>query len=172
MINRELLTMAVLVGCTHADSWSELRSEPGKFRAEFPGTPEASVKDQLTLPTRTEVHRFELARGARGSLQVSYYDLVTPLAGEALELAAKLDCMSVVGAPWTVTAEQPQRLGSVPGYALTMTAPTSPTLAHGGYEQDACFVAGQRLYHLIAVGPNTADQQRDSSRFLSSFQLL
>lgn len=167
-----VLAIAGLFACSHATSWSELRSEPGKFRAEFPGTPEESVKDQLTLPTRTEIHRIELKRGALGSLQVSYYDLPTPVTGDLAESAAKLECTSVLGAPWTVTAEHPQQIGTAPGYALTMTAPKSATLDEGGYEQDACFGAGQRIYHVLAVGPNTPEQQRDAARFLASFQLL
>jgi hypothetical protein len=102
------------------------------------------------------------------------FDWLPPLAPgcEPIQNAEQIDCLSTAGGKWTVSTEHPVQLGAVPGYAVTLTSPISATLPDGGYEQDQCFVASQRMYHLIAVGPNTADEQRDATRFLGSFQLL
>jgi len=166
-----LLAVIVLVGCSHPD-WSELRSESGRFRAEMPGAPIVGTHQTVTVPTTTEVHTFLVERGARGRFQISYYDLSMPLTGDMIQNAEQIDCLSTAGAKLIVSTEHPVQLGAVPGYAVTLTSPISDTLPDGGYEQDECFVVSQRMYHLIAVGPNTADEQRDATRFLGSFQLL
>jgi hypothetical protein len=167
-----ILTLALVVGCSHEEAWSELRSEAGRFRVEMPGTPVVGTHQTMTLPSPTESRTFLVERGPRGSFQVSYYDLTMQLPADSMLDAAKIDCMSPLGGKWTLSAEHPQQLGAVPGDMVTATAPTSASLPDGGYEQAQCFVAGQRMYHLIAVGPNTADEHQDAARFLGSFRLL
>jgi hypothetical protein len=138
----------------------------------MPGAPEIGTQTTVTLPAPTESHTFLVKRGTRGSFQVSYYELSMQLAGDVIHSAEKLDCSSGLGGVWTKSAEHAQPLGAAQGYAVIATAPTSDSLPDGGYEEDRCFVIGRRMYHLIAVGPNTPAQQRDAGRFLSSFQLL
>lgn len=167
-----VLVMAMVLGCGHrVDSWGDYKSEPGRFQVELPGVPKLGTHQTVTLPAPTTSYQALLQRGARGSFQVSYYDLTADL-GSAAESAAKLDCLSAVGDVWTIANEHAQKLGTAPGYAITVTAPTSDDLPDGGYDQDRCFVVGQRMYHLTAVGPNTAEQRRDTQRFLDSFRVF
>jgi hypothetical protein len=166
---KRALLIAVVLSCGHPiDPWAEYRSEPGRFRVELPGVPKLGTHQTVTLPAPTTSYQALLERGERGSFQVSYYDLSMDLESAA-ESGAKLDCLSAAGDVWTIADQHPQKLGAAPGYAITVTAPISDHLPNGGYGQDRCFVVGQRMYHLTAVGPNTIDQKRDTEHFLESF---
>lgn len=168
------VALFAVLGCSHGDTWTEYRSEPGRYRVEFPGTPELRDHKTVTLPTITTSYQAVLSRGRRGELQVSYYDLVVdaPVAADFAKTAEKIDCSSAAERGWTVEATREPQLGSASGYETTGTKPTSEDLPDGGLIQDRCFVIGRRMYHLTTVGPNTADQRRDSARFLDSFKTL
>ena len=163
--------LSVLGACTKHEPWKEFRSTEFGFRVDLPGTPVAGVVRPALVPMRPS-HTFLLERGANGSLQVSTYELLkaaVPLGAQAL----KIDCeYPFSGSKFRITASREVALGSVKGLAVTGEAPVSETLPEGGWEEDRCFIVGRRMYHLIAVGPNTESARRDGLRFLDSFALL
>ena len=167
-----LLLAAATLACSH-QSWQELRPVDGRFRVELPGTAVERIQKTITLPTTTDSHVFLVERGARGSFQVAYYELTLELDPATWERTAKLDCTSpYAGGTFEITAQQPRRLGTAVGFDVTGEAPKSETLPDGGFEEDRCFIAARRMFHVMAIGPNTADERRDVARFMDSFQIL
>lgn len=164
------VALFAMLGCSHSDPWAEYRSEPGRYRAEFPGKTELKSQQTPSLPPTTS-YQAVVDRGARGDFQVSYYELavVTP---DLAKSAIKLDCGMANERGWTAVATSEPKLGDVTGFQTDAVIPVGAGFPEGGFEQDRCFVIGSRMYHLTTVGPDTADQRRDSARFLDSFKPL
>ena len=166
------LALLALVGCSHNDGWVEQVSQQGHYRAEMPGAVVEGVDKQVTLPTITESHTALVDRGSRGSFQVSYYDVAAKLDAQAANSAVELDCISpfTSGEP-AITEQRAQPLGTVPGYIVIASAAASHAHAHGMFETLWCVLSGTRMFHVLAVGPDTAEQHADTTRFIKSFQL-
>jgi hypothetical protein len=166
------LALVMLVSCSRDDGWHELSSQDGHYRAELPGPVVEHVEKQLTLPTVTENHLALVDRGARGSFQISYYELVATIDAQTAGSAAQLDCLGpFVGSELAITEQRAQPLGTAPGYIIVATAPISTTHPKGAFETLWCVVDGTRMFHVLAIGPDTPEQHADTTRFIASFRL-
>jgi len=155
--------------CQEPPTWERFESAVVGFAVEFPKKPTVKTEQQLTGLTMTEVEIVGVDRGPRGQLQVSSYLLAIGAAELPVESMLQLDCMAayqdskfIPGSPRKVM------LAGQEGVAVTGIAPRSPSLPNGGWSEDRCAILGDRMVHLIAIGPDDAETRSDGARFLDS----
>lgn len=169
-----LCVTALLVGACRGGegpAWQKYEAADGSFSVEFPGRPTASSRQDPTSFLLTTVHTIVLNRGPVGILQVAHYDLLKEAQELPVEPWLKIDCLQ----PYTSSNFRPtepvgRSIGGRPAIAITGIAPKSDSLPNGGWQQNVCVVIGERMYHLIAIGPDNQTTRQDADRFMGSFQ--
>jgi len=158
----------VFVGACKGGGWSTYGGDG--FRVDVPAAPEVSTEKQLTGATFTEVHRIVVKGGARGYLQVVFYTVDVP--HDAVASAEKLDCeYPYTKSKFVADASRDLQISGAPAVGISGTAPPSESLPNGGFEEDRCVIVGTRMYHAMAIGPNTDSSRADLHRFLDSFAI-
>lgn len=173
---RSYLPLALLLASPACEDpappWERFESPAGKFTVEVPKKPTVEIEQQLGGLTMTEVERVGVDRGPRGQLQVSSYKLLaasTELL--SVESMLQLDCMAQFQGSKFV-AQEPRKItiAGQEGLAVVGIAPRSPTLPDGGWSENRCVIFGDRMVHLVAVGPDDAETRATGTRFLDSLR--
>jgi hypothetical protein len=174
-VKLRLALVLLLAACPREVAWTELAPDGGGFRVWLPGTPEASVKPAMPIVRPREVHIWTLDRGARGILSVNYYDLLPAAAAAAgaARTMVGIDCTyPFEGSKFAMEPPRPYTLQGATAVAIAGRAPTSEALPKGGYSEHRCILRGGRMYHLVAVGPDTAELRGDAEKVFASFVLV
>ncbi len=158
------LVLFALLGCSHGDAWSKYEAPDHLFAVELPGAPKVFTKPTAEIPPTT-VQRFLVERGDRGSFQVATYVVAMELTGETAEAGAKLDCLgAITDSGYAIEDQHVITLGTARGVAITAASTKT-------YEEQRCLIAGKRMFHLVAVGPNDAAMRADAKHFVDSFAI-
>jgi|GEM_PF-6328122 len=169
-----LVAVVAVAGCSNGDhpTWRRYRSADGLSSAEFPGKPVVSSKTRLTGLAVTTIHTIKLERGSAGIVQLTHYEMVEQSKDVKDSLLMNIECNAAhPGSSFRPGKPKPRALAGRPGVVITATAPKSSSLPNGGFEKEGCVIAGMRMYHLIAVGPDDPATRTAAERFLASFQV-
>ena len=159
--------LALLAGCAERVEWIRVADEREGFLVEMPGTPE-KVTREIQLPFgRAPVHMWVVQDGDRAF--IAGYTEYPPRVGDVTSDDELLDSArdrAVAGAAAHLLSEEAVELRGHRGRRLRMEARDGAVIVRG-----ALFVAGSRLYQVLATTtPDEADTER-VDRFLASFDL-
>jgi hypothetical protein len=162
-----LLLAFLCLGCDRGVEFSEYRSSDGKFRADFPGTPEV-VKNPLPNNATVTVHTVAVKDGG---YSVSFVDAPQPVADA--EAAKKLLTVFMEG---QFSERMQSKLDSQKDIKLqnqyagieyfgVSSNPKPNTQVRG-----RVYIVGNRLYHITVIGTDERVKAESSAMFLDSFR--
>jgi hypothetical protein len=155
--------VVVMSGC--GTSWTDYKSDSGKFTAQFPGTPQEKEMSAAGISAKGVV----LDRGDR-AFTVMYADL--PGSADQFKNAALVE-MSLDGAATGCvqnvkgkqTALDKIKLGDHPGRDVKAELPDGNEL------RNRIYMVNGRLYQVMVLGKKGYTTSPDAEKFLTSFKL-
>lgn len=158
------LAVFAVVGCGGgAAEWKEINSQEGRFTVRMPG----SVKEEKLQQEKTPVGPLTLivhvSESGKDTYRVEYTDLPPKVPFELADfvqpIAARYD--------GKVTEEKEHEFAGHKGRAFEIEAQKPK-----GYVTGRVYVVQNRLYQLLAIGPNARASSAEVKKFFDSFKLI
>ena len=165
-----LIVVAVAGGCSAKAPYT---SKPGNYRVDMPGTPkEIDRKIPSPLGGDLEMHGAMASDSANVAYSVLYCDYPEGIA-RSERLDAVLDAVAsgfIRGSGFTELETKKSTLYGYPGRELSFQA-NSPSGAKG-LGRSRIFLAGNRLFQVVIVGPEANATAEVAKAYFDSFALL
>jgi hypothetical protein len=145
-------------------AWPRYTSAVGGYSVEMPGAPKESSEPVETVAGTITMHS-ATAEAADGMYIVNVSDYPTVISDVKRSFDGSRDQMLAQSPGTSVLEEREISLGAIPGRALVVDVPAQKATVRAHL-----YVAGKRVYQLMALGPAGADAA-GAEKFFASFQL-
>jgi hypothetical protein len=150
-----------------AQSWTEYRTENGRFRAQLPGTPTVQKSSITISGSKETAPAIEAVVRAPGVT----YQLATVAYPQRVAQSASADLMldyfhNNMSAGYTYKNEKPLTLGRVPGREFLLVE------SNGRNSAVRLFWSRGTLYTLTVTGNAGVETRPDTRKFLESFEAV
>lgn len=162
-----VLGLAALVGCSQPVQWTPLEPEGGHFTVEMPGVPR-KVEREVKLSFGKAPSRMWMVEDGDRAFIAGYTEFppAVALAASEDELLDSARDRAVHNVEGTLLRDDAKELSGHRGRAIEIDARNGVVRVRGAY-----YLAGPRLYQVMATTtPDEASSER-VERFLASFSL-
>jgi hypothetical protein len=163
-----LLVPAGLVSGRDTDDWVSFSPKGGKFTVKMPAKPKDTSQEIDSAVGKLKVNMYMYEEGNAGVYMVAYTDYPEDSVTEenVKDVLAGAESGGIKGVKGKLIKSKAIKLGKYPGREVTYTVP-----AIKGTAKSRIFVAGDRLYQVVALGNEEFMGSEEIDFFFGSFKI-